>query len=170
MKKAFVLVDYQNDFIDGALGFEKAAKLKDEIKRLLENFDGDILITLDTHDENYLNTKEGINLPIKHCLKGTQGHNVPSFCEPFKQRSKKIFEKHTFGSLELAQFLKEGQYEQIEFGGLVSHICVFHNIILAFNAGLNTKLVLHKNATASFDEDLQNAAFKLLEAFWVELV
>lgn len=173
MKKAFVLVDYQNDFIDGALGFEKAKTLKQNILARLKNLDfsdTDLLITYDTHGEDFLKTKEGLNLPVTHCLEGSKGWELPEDFAHFKQKARKIFHKNTFGSLDLANFLQKEQYEQIEFAGLVSHICVFHNIILAFNAGLNTKLILHKNCTASFDEGLENAAFDLLRAFWVELV
>lgn len=173
MKKAFILVDYQNDFIDGALGFERAKNLRSKVLEKLDSLDfkqTDLLITYDTHSEDYLQTKEGLNLPIKHCLKDSEGWHLPDYLEPFKAKAKKIFHKHTFGSLELANFLHKEQYEQIEFAGLVSHICVFHNIILAFNAGLNTKLILHKDCTASFDENLEKAAFDLLKAFWVELV
>ena len=90
--------------------------------------------------------------------------------EPFLQKATKVFEKGCFGSLELAEFLRQERYEQVEFCGLVSHICVFHNVILAFNALPNAKLILHQNATASFDEALQHHAFELLKAFWVELV
>lgn len=164
-------MDYQNDFIDGTLGFEKAQNLRLNIISKLSSLDSstDLLITYDTHDSLYLNTKEGLNLPVRHCLKDSKGHEMPSCVEPFKEKARKIFYKNTFGSLELANFLHKEQYDQIEFAGLVSHICVFHNIILAFNANLNTKLILHKSCTASFDENLEKAAFDLLKAFWVEL-
>lgn len=170
MKKALVVVDFQNDFIDGALGFEKTKGLKERILKLVSEFDGDVIFTFDTHGKDYLNTKEGQNLPVCHCQKDSIGWQMPEIFQPFLQKAKKVFEKNTFGSLDFALFLKKEQYEQIEFCGLVSHICVFHNIILAFNSALNTKLILHKNATASFDERLEHHAFELLKAFWVEII
>lgn len=170
MKKALVVVDFQNDFIDGALGFEKAQALKERVLKLASDFKGDLLFTFDTHGENYLATKEGRNLPVPHCIKDSAGWQMSAEFAPFLQKASGIFEKGTFGSLDLAQFLRQKQYEQVEFCGLVSHICVFHNIILAFNALPNAKLILHQNATASFDEALQNHAFELLKAFWVEIV
>lgn len=170
MKKALVVVDFQNDFIDGALGFEKAQTLKERILKLVSEFEGDLLFTFDTHEKDYLNTKEGQNLPVSHCIKGENGWQMSAEFAPFLQKASGIFEKGTFGSLDLAEFLKAQNYEQVEFCGLVSHICVFHNIILAFNALPNAKLILHQNATASFDETLQNHAFELLKAFWVEIV
>ena len=169
MKKALVVVDFQNDFIDGTLGFDKAKTLKGEILRLVSEFEGDLIFTFDTHGKDYLNTKEGRNLPVPHCIRGENGWQMSAEFTPFLQRAK-IFEKGSFGSLDLATFLRKQGYEQVEFCGLVSHICVFHNIILAFNALPNAKLILHQNATASFDESLQNHAFELLKAFWVEFV
>lgn len=170
MKKALVIIDYQNDFIDGALGFEKAKDTKEAIIKLASAFEGDIIFTLDTHDENYLSSKEGRNLPIKHCIKDTQGWQVPKELDPFLQKAKKVFIKNSFGSLEFALFLREQGYEVLEFCGLVSHICVFHNLILAHNALSEARLILHTNATASFDEELEKKAFDLLQAFWVELI
>ncbi|EAL53233.1 cysteine hydrolase family protein [Campylobacter upsaliensis] len=170
MKKALVLVDYQNDFIDGSLGFEKALGLKDEILKLLGEFEGDLLITFDTHKEDYLKTREGQNLPIEHCIKGTKGWEMPNEFTPFLSKAKKVFHKDTFGSLELANFLAKSPYEEIHFCGLVSHICVFFNLILAFCAKPNATLILHKNATTSFDEGLENHAFELLKAYGVKLV
>lgn len=170
MKKALVVVDFQNDFIDGALGFEKAQALKERVLKLAGEFEGDLLFTFDTHGKNYLATKEGQNLPLPHCIKGEFGWQMPDSFSPLLKKATKIFEKECFGSLELAKFLRQKRYEQVEFCGLVSHICVFHNIILAFNALPNAKLILHQNATASFDEGLQNHAFKLLKAFWVQII
>lgn len=249
MKKALVIVDFQNDFIDGTLGFEKAKTLKNKILTLAQGFEGDLIFTFDTHGESYLATKEGENLPIKHCKKGDFGYQMPKEFAPFLEKGVKIceikkqnldkdcglnleeicenlsensslnlgenvkkqnssenlslnlsknaqiyenlnqnlsknsankaqnpsqsvfiFEKASFGSLELALFLRAKGYEMIEFCGLVSHICVFQNIILAFNANLNTQLILHENATASFDENLHEKALDLLRAFWVKIV
>ncbi len=169
MKKALIIVDFQNDFIDGSLGFKKAKSIENSVFELCKGFDGDLIFTLDTHFKDYLSTKEGLNLPIMHCQKLTQGWQINDKIKPFLKNAVKIFEKSSFGSLELAQFLKEQDYDELHFAGLVSHICVFHNIILAFNALPNAKLILHKNATASFDEALQNHAYELLKAFWVEL-
>lgn len=173
MKKAFVIIDYQNDFIDGSLGFEKAKKLEHRILEKLQNLDyekQDLLFTFDTHDENYLLSKEGLNLPFKHCIKDTQGWQMPQGFEPFLKKAKKIFYKNTFGSLEFANFLSTQNYDEIEFCGLVSHICVFHNLILAYNALPNVSLVLYKELSASFDESLEQKAFDLLESFNVKII
>lgn len=170
MKKALVVVDMQNDFIDGVLGFAQAASVTQNVARLASEFKGDLIFTFDTHEEDYLQTKEGRNLPVTHCVKNSGGWQVAKELQPFLQRAVKVVEKGGFGSLQLAEFLQKQGYDEVEFCGLVSHICVFHNIILAFNALPNARLVLHKDATASFDLALQEHAFALLKAFWVEVV
>ncbi|EGM0490098.1 cysteine hydrolase family protein [Campylobacter coli] len=173
MKKAFVLVDYQNDFIDGSLGFEKALKIKENILDTLNQIDFNtmhLLLTYDTHDEDYLKSKEGLNLPIEHCIKDSSGWQIPKDFTPFLQKAHKVFHKNTFGSLEFANFIAKSEYEEIHFAGLVSHICVFCNIILAFSAKPNSRLILHQNLSASFDENLEKSAFDLLRAYGIEIL
>ncbi|MCV3337020.1 cysteine hydrolase [Campylobacter sp. RKI_CA19_01121] len=170
MANLLVVVDYQNDFIDGSLGFEEATKIKDNILALLKNHQGDIVFTFDTHDENYLKTQEGKNLPTYHCIRDTLGWQMPGDFDAYLKNAKKIFYKNAFGSLELANFLKQNYYESIEFCGLVSHICVFSNIILAQSASINSKIILHKNATASFSKFLENSAYEILQAYGIELL
>lgn len=170
MTKLLVVVDYQNDFIDGSLGFEEATKIKENILKLLKNHQDDVVFTFDTHDENYLKTQEGKNIPICHCIKDSFGWKMPNEFDIYLKNAKKIFHKNTFGSLEFANFLKENHYDSIEFCGLVSHICVFSNIILALSATPNSKLILHKNATASFSKELEQSAYDILKAYGIELL
>ncbi|MBX2077946.1 cysteine hydrolase family protein [Campylobacter peloridis] len=170
MKKLLIVVDYQNDFIDGSLGFKKAFDIKENILNILKDHKGDIVFTFDTHDENYLKTQEGKNLPICHCVKNTLGWEMPSAFDEYLKKAKKIFYKDTFGSLELANFLKDSNYKEIHFCGLVSHICVFFNIILAMSAKANSNIILHSNASASFDTNLEKKAYELLQSFGVIIV
>ncbi|MFA7561373.1 MAG: isochorismatase family protein, partial [Candidatus Izemoplasmatales bacterium] len=96
MKKCLIVVDYQNDFINGALGFETAPKIKDTIINKIKAYrasSDDIIFTMDTHDENYLNTEEGENLPVKHCVKGTPGHEIQSDVKALMSPEDKVFEK-----------------------------------------------------------------------------
>ena len=73
MMKLLVVVDVQNDFVDGSLGTEEAIEIIPYVRKKVENFVGEVVYTMDTHDENYLLTQEGKKLPVKHCLKGSQG-------------------------------------------------------------------------------------------------
>ncbi|MBZ7948233.1 cysteine hydrolase [Campylobacter sp. RM9929] len=173
MEKAFVIVDYQNDFINGSLGFKKALEIKQNILNHLNQIDFNtthLLVTCDTHDQDYLKSKEGLNLPIKHCIKGTFGWKMPSEFDPFLQKAHKIFYKNTFGSLDFANFINQNSYKEIYFCGLVSHICVFFNIILAFSANPDSKIILYQNSTASFDNNLEYSAFSLLKAYGVKII
>ncbi|MCR6588054.1 cysteine hydrolase family protein [Campylobacter insulaenigrae] len=170
MPKLLVVVDYQNDFIDGSLGFKQAIGIKDNIISLLKNHQGDIVFTFDTHEQNYLSTKEGENIPVLHCIKNTSGWLMPQEFDYYLKQSKRIFYKNSFGSLEFANFLKDNFYDCIEFCGLVSHICVFSNIILAQSASCNSEIILHKDASASFDEKLEQSSFDILRAYGVKIV
>ena len=131
MKKLLIVVDYQKDFVDGALGFPGAEKLAGPIQERIETYrkNGDeVLFTFDTHPENYMETQEGKNLPVPHCIEGSAGWEL---YPPLKvMEGEKVFCKKTFGSSELMDYLRENTYEQIELAGLVSSICVISNALL----------------------------------------
>lgn len=166
--KLLIIVDFQNDFVDGALGFPKAKDLDDKIAEKIKEYD-DIIFTLDTHDENYLDTFEGKHLPVKHCIKNTEGHNVYGKTSCYVSKAIKVFEKPTFPSLELANYLKDKDYDEVEICGLVSNICVLSNVIMVKSALPNAKIIVDKNLTSSFDEDLNNKTFDILKGIHVEV-
>lgn len=173
MKKALVTVDFQKDFVDGALGFDGAAALDEKIaariKQALE--DGtDLLFTLDTHSENYLETAEGKKLPVKHCIKGTDGWRLYGKTAAFLPEAAAVFEKSAFGSPELAEFLKKQDYSEVEFVGLVSNICVISNAVLAKSALPEAKIVVNAPLTASFDKDLHQKALDVMAGMQIEIV
>lgn len=128
--KVLVVVDMQKDFIDGSLGTEEAVKIvPNVIKKIKESeYNNDIIIyTKDTHYDNYLETLEGKNLPIKHCIKGTDGHDIPF---DILRGHDIIFEKLTFGSIDLAKYLQIIKFDEIELIGLCTDICVISNALL----------------------------------------
>ncbi|MDR0964120.1 MAG: cysteine hydrolase [Clostridium sp.] len=130
MKKLLIVVDMQNDFIDGSLGTDMAQAIVSNVKAKIQAYKakGDaVLFTRDTHPENYLETREGTYLPVAHCIKGTNGHRIfreldTTDCE--------IFDKPTFGSLELAKHVAEGGYDEVELCGLCTDICVVSNALI----------------------------------------
>ena len=171
MKKLLIVVDFQNDFIDGALGFPKATTLIDRINNKINEYlnNGDDLIyTLDTHYDNYLETNEGLNLPVKHCIDNTFGHKVNEKCD-YLDKAVKVFKKNTFPSLELAKFLETTNYDYIELCGLVSNICVLSNAVMVKSALPNALVVIDKSLTASFDEELENKAFEVLKGLHITI-
>ena len=127
--KILVVVDMQNDFIDGALGTKEAAAIVPYVKEVIENFEGRIIFTRDTHFENYMDTQEGKNLPVPHCIKGTEGWQICAELEAL--RTTEAIDKITFGSKDLVEVLKaEENVESITFVGLCTDICVISNAML----------------------------------------
>lgn len=109
MKKLLIVVDMQNDFIDGALGTKEAVSIVDNAVKKIKEFDGDIIVTYDTHKENYMETMEGKNLPVPHCIKGTFGWQLnEKIQEALDKKEYVAIEKPTFGSTELPSLIKKG--------------------------------------------------------------
>lgn len=171
MKKLLVVVDYQNDFVDGTLGFKNAEKLEDKIfKRikLAEKNKEDVVFTKDIHDKNYLKTEEGKNLPVSHCLKGSKGSELFGKIKSFEQKYP-VFEKSTFGSVELGQYLLDKKYDQITIVGLVSYICVLSNAIICKSAKPNAHIIVEKDLTDAADKKAQKIGFEALKNIHVEI-
>ena len=128
--KALVVIDMQNDFIDGAIGTKEATmivdKVRDEIKLYRKNGDA-VIFTRDTHDEGYLSSSEGKNLPVEHCIKGSKGWEISAM---LPVENSPVFDKPTFGSVELAEYLKKENPDEIEIVGLCTDICVISNAML----------------------------------------
>ena len=132
MQKLLVVVDMQNDFIDGALGTKEAVAIVPNVKAKIENFDGTVLFTRDTHGHEYMSTQEGQNLPVPHCIKGTEGWEIRAELEAL--RKTEAIDKVTFGSSELPEKLAtlnaENPIESITFIGLCTDICVISNVMV----------------------------------------
>ena len=132
MKKIIVVVDMQNDFIDGSLGTPEAQemlpRLKEKLKEETAKDSVELVFTMDTHGEDYLDTQEGKNLPVKHCIKGTKGWEITPELETFVKKAKAVVEKPTFGSMDLLRVLSEA--EEVELTGLCTDICVISNALL----------------------------------------
>ena len=171
-KKCLIVVDYQNDFVDGALGFPEAAKIElpiaEKIRRYREGGDV-ILFTFDTHGENYLETEEGKNLPVAHCLRGTEGHRLHGRAASLIADSDKRFHKNAFGSHELYMYLRSQSFESIELCGLVSNICVLANAVLAKTAQPETPVRICAKCTASYDENLNRAALDVMAGLHIQI-
>ena len=127
--KYLIVVDMQNDFIDGALGTPEAVAILPYVKERIECFDGKVLFTRDTHFEDYESTQEGKNLPVRHCIKDTDGWQIHPLLEPLRKTP--AIDKITFGSKDLVEILSlEEEIETITFLGLCTDICVISNAML----------------------------------------
>ena len=172
MRRCLIVVDYQNDFVSGSLGFEKARGLEKNIASKIDKYrkNGDeIIFTLDTHGEDYLKTREGRFLPVEHCIKGTDGHCL--YGEVADQADEKdlYFEKSTYGSDALYEYLKKNEYKSIELCGVVSNICVISNAVLAKTAQPETEIYVDALCTASNDDSLNFAALSVMDSLQIEV-
>lgn len=127
MKKTLIVVDMQNDFIDGALGTKEAQAIVPNVKKKIEEYKvrgDDVVFTRDTHFTNYLETNEGKHLPVEHCIEGTNGWQIRDelFTEPMP-----IVDKLTFGNLNWKSFF---DFEEVELVGLCTDICVVSNALI----------------------------------------
>lgn len=133
MRKILVVVDMQNDFIDGALGTQEALTIVENVKAKIKEYDEqDIFVTMDTHTPDYLNTQEGRNLPVEHCIKGTEGWLIRSDIAELLDGAS-VYEKPTFGSTRLAKDIAgiaAAEDIEIEIIGLCTDICVVSNALL----------------------------------------
>ena len=134
MKKLLLVIDMQKDFIDGALGTKEAQSILPAVIEKVRSFDGDVIFTRDTHFDNYMETQEGRNLPVPHCIKGTPGWELAPELEKLRQeRNAPVFDKLTFGCKDLPAYLAEHYPEGLESAeliGVCTDICVISNALL----------------------------------------
>ena len=172
MQKVLVVIDMQNDFVDGALGSTQAQLIVDNVRKKIESFDGSIIFTRDTHDIDYLERQEGKMLPVPHCVKHTEGwHIVKGLIEAAEGRPimspVSFVDKPNFGSLELLTRL-EGMnsvnpIESITLVGLCTDICVVSNAII-LKAGLpEIPVYVDSNCCAGVTEESHQAALTTMK-------
>lgn len=170
MKELLIVVDYQKDFVDGALGFPGAETLDGPIAARIaacRASGGDVVFTMDTHGTDYSATMEGKKLPAAHCLKDTPGWQLYGQVGASLQSGEPVFEKNTFPSLDLADWLRERNYDSVELCGLVSHICVLSNAVMVKAALPNAAITVDARLTASYDPDLHQKALDVLEGIHI---
>ena len=174
MSKMLVVVDMQNDFIDGALGTPQAQAIVLRVIEKIKNFKGQIFYTRDTHDETYLKTQEGVKLPVEHCLIHTHGWELQKDIAALAaERKSMIFDKPTFGSLGLAGCLsaiqKAAPIDEIELVGLCTDICVISNALLLKAALPDTKISVDSTCCAGVTPESHENALKAMAACQVEI-
>ena len=159
----------QNDFIDGALGTQEAVAIVPYVKNVIENFDGKVLFTRDTHFENYMETLEGKNLPVPHCIKGTHGWQIRADLDAL--RTTEAIDKVTFGSKELIEILKNvNDAESIMFVGLCTDICVISNVMLVKAFYPEIPLVVDAKACAGVTSQSHKNALEAMKMCQVTIV
>ena len=173
MRRCLIVVDYQNDFVSGSLGFPEAVSLEGPIAEKIRDYreKGDeIVFTFDTHGADYMKTQEGRNLPVPHCIENTEGHRLYGQVAELQNESDRRFFKNTFGSDALYLFLKTEPFKSIELIGLVSNICVIANAVLAKTAQPETPVIVDAGCTASGDGKLHEAVLDVLAGLQVQII
>ncbi|MBS4959809.1 MAG: cysteine hydrolase [Clostridiales bacterium] len=163
MKKLLVVVDMQNDFIDGALGTKEAQErlplVLEKVKSSLKASD-EIVFTLDTHNEDYMDTQEGKHLPIPHCIRFSPGWELHKSLQSIPG---KRFEKNTFASQQLAQYIVDQSFDEVELIGLCTDICVISNALLIKAFAPNLLLSVDSKCCAGVTPQSHDNALKAME-------
>lgn len=171
MKKVYIIVDMQNDFIDMALGTKEAVSIVEPMAKFLSSLTKDALLiaTRDTHQENYLETNEGKYLPVKHCIEGSKGWEI---CDSLKSIGfDRIINKPNFGiSADSWKEILGEDVEEITLMGLCTDICVVSNALALKTAYPETKVSVMKNLCAGVTPESHEAAIKTMAMCQVEII
>lgn len=167
MRKILIVIDMQNDFIDGTLGTPEAVSIVPHVKKKIREYAaGDIMATMDTHEADYLQTQEGRNLPVEHCIRGSKGWEIRDEIAELLSGAK-IYEKPSFGSIRLAADLKElSRHEEIELelAGLCTDICVVSNALLLKAAMPEVRISVDSACCAGVTPKLHEAALETMRS------
>lgn len=167
-----IVVDMQNDFVDGALGTEEAVAIVPEVVEKIKSFSGKVLYTKDTHEENYMQTQEGKNLPVPHCIRGTEGWQLCPLVEALRREA--AIEKPTFGSRGLCErLLLEHEAEaitSITLIGLCTDICVISNALLIKAALPEVPLIVDAACCAGVSVDSHKRALESMKTCQIEII
>lgn len=174
MKKILVVVDMQKDFVDGALGTAEAVQIVGNVVKKINSFDGEIIVTYDTHFENYLNTSEGEKLPVEHCIKGTPGWNLDSDVQSaLENRKYRTVEKLTFGSVELPAIVGEitkGEEFSVELIGLCTDICVVSNALILKASYPEVSITVDSSCCAGVTPETHNSALTTMKMCQINVI
>ncbi|MBR4305480.1 MAG: cysteine hydrolase [Ruminiclostridium sp.] len=173
MNNFLVVVDMQKDIVDGALGTAEATAIVPAVAEKIKKFDGEIIVTYDTHFENYMDTAEGKKLPVPHCIKGTEGwHLDKSVFEALKGKDYSEVEKLTFGSVDLPAVVRTAAKNEpfsIELVGLCTDICVVSNALILKAAFPEAEISVDAKCCAGVTEENHNAALLTMKSCQIEI-
>ena len=174
MKKILVVVDMQNDFIDGALGTKEAAAIVPHVADRIRAFDGDeIFVTYDTHYDNYAETLEGQKLPVPHCIDGSRGHELhPEILRALAGKEYKDVIKAGFGSFSISRGLKDrfpGEEMEFEIMGLCTDICVVSNALILRAGYPNAKITVYADCCAGVTPETHQAALTTMQCCQIDI-
>lgn len=181
MSKLLVVVDYQNDFVNGSLGFPKAVELEEKIyQKCVNSFEegNKIVFTYDTHFEDYLETREGKNLPVEHCIHLTEGHGLFGKIQFFLEEnhnSENIIQvlKASFGvelDRDYHKLFGGDDVTEIEIIGVVTNICVISNAVMFQAFFPEATITVDASLCASFNDELHEKSLDVMEGLQVKVI
>ena len=167
--KYLIVVDMQNDFVNGSLGSEAAEKTVSGILDKIKGFDGKIIFTRDTHFDDYLQTQEGKNLPVSHCIKDTDGWQI---VDELSEYAETVVDKAAFGSMDLPNVIGEfsDDVEEIQLCGLCTDICVISNAVILKSAFPEAEIVIDSSCCAGVSETSHNTALDAMRALQMKII
>lgn len=171
--KLLIVVDMQNDFIDGSLGTPEAVAIIPNVIEKINNWDGDIIATLDTHSDDYLDTNEGKSLPVEHCIENTYGHKINTRVQKALFESKdntSYIQKRTFGSTALPEFIRGKDIEYIELVGLCTDICVVSNALLLKANYPEVNIAVDASCCAGVTPESHKAALLTMKMCQIDII
>ncbi len=172
--KVLLVIDMQHDFVDGTLGSQEALTIVNPLKERILKAKAEnnlVIYTKDTHYDNYLDSQEGLKLPVKHCIKGTFGWEIlPNLLI----KNAVIFEKESFGSLELANYLsklnEKEKIEEIVLTGLCTDICVISNAMILKAALQETPIKVDASLCAGVTPQSHIQALGAMQMCQIEII
>lgn len=170
--KVLIVVDMQNDFVDGVLGSQEAVEMIDTAVETINSFDGKVFYTQDTHGEDYLDTEEGRHLPVVHCIKGSEGWKIhPKIKKALLLKGATGIEKSTFGSEKLMGIIEKEvpEVESITLIGICTDICVISNAMLAKAHFQNTPVNVISSACAGVTPESHENALAAMKMCHIEI-
>jgi len=181
-KRLLVVVDMQNDFINGVLGTARAQAIVPSVVKKIEAYKANedyIVYTMDTHAENYLDTQEGKKLPVKHCIYDSEGWSLnPDIAQAIKgaksvdSQEAVEYQKGIFGSWALGEDVKrwEAAVESLEFVGVCTGICVISNVILVKTALPEMPVIVDAACCECVTSESHITALDAMELLQVEII
>jgi nicotinamidase-related amidase len=167
--KVLIVVDMQNDFINGALGSKEAQSIVPSVKSKIEEYINDgqtVIFTRDTHTDGYLNTQEGKKLPVKHCIRDTEGWEIPVDIDISEC---KHIDKLTFGYIHWTSIPFETNTE-FELIGLCTDICVISNAMILKAAFPETKITVDASCCAGVTPESHKNALSAMKMCQINII
>ncbi len=173
MRNILIVIDMQNDFIDGSLGTKEAEAIVENVKNKIRSYDpSDVIATMDTHESNYLSTQEGKYLPVEHCIRGTEGWKIRVDITEVLQNAA-VYEKPTFGSTALAEHLRQVAGQEaisLELIGLCTDICVVSNALMLKAYLPEVPIRVDASCCAGVTPDKHLAALETMRSCQIEVI